>query len=87
MMLKQILSSEASERLNNVKLVKPEKARQVESYIIEAAKSGRLGEKVTEDQVKELLQQVSKQTEKRTKVTISRRRRAFEEDDDDDDDF
>lgn len=87
MMLKQILSNEASERLSRVKLVKPEKAHQVESYIIDAARSGRLPGKVNEDQLKDLLQQVSAQTEQRTKVTISRRRGAFDDDDDDDDDL
>lgn len=84
--LKQILSDGASERLNNIRLVKPEKARQVETYVINSAQSGRLAGKVTDDQLKELLTQMADQTSKQTKVTISRRRRAFDDDDDDDDD-
>lgn len=89
MILKQVLTNEASERLSNVKLVKPERARQVESYVINAAQSGRLQGKVGEEQLKDLLQQVTQQTQQQTKVTISRRRRAFDDDDDDldDDDF
>lgn len=88
LMLKQILSDEAGERLANIRLVKPEKARQVEGLIINAARSGRLSEKLSDVRLKELLSQVSEQTERRSKVTISRRRSAFDEDDDfEDEDF
>lgn len=84
-MLKQVLTPEASARLANVALVKQEKARQVENYLINAAQSGKLGGKVTEDQLKDLLTQVTEQS--RPKVVISRRRNtAFDDDDDDDDD-
>lgn len=88
-MLKQILTSEASERLANVALVKPEKAHQVENYVINAAQTGSLSGKITEDQLKDLLTQVTAQTKKETKVTIARRRQVFDSDDDDidDDDF
>jgi len=88
LMLKQILSDQAGERLANIRLVKPEKARQVEGLIINAARTGRLSEKLNDVRLKELLAQVSEQTERRSKVTISRRRSAFDEDDDlDDEDF
>ena len=86
-MLKQILSDEASERLNNVRLVKPDKATQVESYVINLAQSGRLTGRLSGDQLKDLLHQVAEQTGTETKVTISRRRRAFDDEDDDDEDF
>ncbi len=86
LMLKQLLSDPAAERVANIRLVKPEKARQVEMLVINAARAGRLRGKVSDDQLKDLLSQVSEQTERRTKVTISRRRSNFDEDDDDDDD-
>jgi programmed cell death protein 5 len=79
------LTPEASERLGNVSLVKPDKARQVESYLIKAAQTGQLTGKVSEDQLKDILVQVTAQTQQKMKVTISRRR-DFDDDDDDDDD-
>lgn len=85
-MLNQILSPEAREKLSNIRLVKPERAKQVESYLINAAQSRQLGGKVTEDQLKELLRNVTEQTQKRTTVTIKRRRQLFDDFDDDDDD-
>lgn len=80
------MTGEAREKLANIRLVKPERADQVESYLINAAKSGQLGGKVSEEQLKDLLRSVTEQTQKRTKVTIMRRRAAFDEDEEDDDD-
>jgi programmed cell death protein 5 len=85
LILKQVLTTEASERLANVSLVKPDKARQVENYLIKSAQGGQLGGKVSEDQLKDLLSQVTAQTQQKTKVTISRRRHNFDDDNDDDD--
>jgi DNA-binding TFAR19-related protein (PDSD5 family) len=87
MILKQVMLPAAAERLATVSLVKPEKARAVEDYIIDAAQTGKLPGKVSEEQLKDLLVQVTAQTQKATKVTITRRRHAFDSDDDDDDDF
>lgn len=85
MILKQVLTPAAQERLGHVALVKADKARSVEEYIIGAAKGGKLGGKVTEEQLKDLLQQVSAQQERKTVVT-RRRKTDFDSDDDDDDD-
>ena len=41
-LLKQILSSEARLRLNNVKMVKPELANMVENYLLGLASQGRV---------------------------------------------
>lgn len=86
LMLNQITTSEAREKIANIRLVKPERAEQVESYIISAAQAGQIGQKITEEQVKDLLRKVTQQTQNQTKVTIVRRRTAFDDDDDDDDD-
>ncbi|CAM9194093.1 unnamed protein product [Choristocarpus tenellus] len=84
--LDQIMTSEAKLRLSTIAMVKAEKARGVEDMLINAAKSGRLGGKVTEDQLIQMLEQVSSKTEKKTRVTMKRREYFREEDSDDNDD-
>ncbi|CAL2252137.1 unnamed protein product [Prunus armeniaca] len=46
MMLSQILSAEARERIARIALVKPEKAKGVEDVILRAAQMGQIAEKV-----------------------------------------
>lgn len=53
--LKQILSPEARLRLNNVKMVKPEVANNVENYMITMASQGKIRPPVTDDQLKQIL--------------------------------
>lgn len=53
--LKQILSSEARLRLNNVKMVKPDVANTVENYLINLASQGKIRPPVTDDQLKQIL--------------------------------
>lgn len=84
LLLNQVVTPEAREKLANIRLVKPDRADHVENMIISALQSGQLRGRVNEEQVKSLLETVVEQTRKETKVTIVRRRRAFEEDDDDD---
>lgn len=55
-MLVQILSQEAKERLNRIKLVKPERAAAIESKLIGMARGGRLPGKITEAQLIDLLE-------------------------------
>lgn len=81
MMLSQILSAEARERLARIALVKPEKAKGVEDVILRAAQMGQIAEKVTEERLITLLEQINSQTAKQTKVTITRRRSVLEDDD------
>ena len=54
-MLKQILSSEARLRLNNVKMVKPELANLVENYLICLSTQGKIQGQITDDQLKQIL--------------------------------
>ncbi|KAI0563434.1 Double-stranded DNA-binding protein [Gracilaria domingensis] len=84
--LNQIMTSDAREKLANIRLVKPERAQQVETYLINSAQGGQLRGKINEEQVKDILRSLTEQTQKRTKVTIMRRKPVFDEDDDDDDD-
>ncbi|TFJ85369.1 hypothetical protein NSK_003328 [Nannochloropsis salina CCMP1776] len=87
-MLDQILSPEARERLARIAIVRKEKVRGVQDMLIQAATSGRLRGKVSEEQLIEMLEQVSSQVDKKaTKVTIQRRRCLDEDEDDNDDDM
>ena len=55
MLLKQILSSEARLRLNNVKMVKHELANMVENYLLGLASQGKAPGQITDDQLKQIL--------------------------------
>jgi len=55
MLLKQLLSSEARLRLNNVKMVKPELANMVENYLLGLASQGKAPNQITDDQLKQIL--------------------------------
>ncbi len=53
--LRMALTSEARQRLANVKMVKPDLAASIEEYIIQLASSGKLGKAVDDDQLKQML--------------------------------
>ncbi|EFN54396.1 hypothetical protein CHLNCDRAFT_24727, partial [Chlorella variabilis] len=79
-MLMNLMQPSARDRLARISLVKPDKARAIEDMLIMAARRGQIQEKVSEARLIELLEQVSEQTEKKTKVTIQRRRGALDDD-------
>ncbi|MDH7511216.1 MAG: DNA-binding protein [Methanolinea sp.] len=56
--LLQILEPEARERLNTIKLTRPDFARAVEQQLVLLANSGRIKQKITDEQLKSLLQQL-----------------------------
>ena len=70
MLLMQVLEPDARERLNTIKLTKPEFAASVEQQLISLAQSGRLKNKITDAQLKELLRQLAPA---RRDYTITRR--------------
>lgn len=78
----QILDTDARERLGRVSIVKPEKARAVEDYLINMARMGKMTTKIDENQLIELLEQVTEQGKKDTKITVNRKR--YESDSDED---
>jgi len=57
--LSQILTNEARQRLSNVKMVRPELAEAIEIQLIQLAQSGRLNSKITDEQLKKTLKQIS----------------------------
>ncbi|MFB6296775.1 MAG: DNA-binding protein [Halobacteriales archaeon] len=57
--LKQYLTDGARQRLNTVRMSKPQFAEQVEQQLVSLAGSGRLGDRIDEDQMKELLTEMS----------------------------
>ncbi len=59
MLLMQVLEPDARERLNTIKLTKPEFASSVEQQLISLAQSGRVKNKITDAQLKELLRQIA----------------------------
>lgn len=59
MILMQVLEPEARERLNTIKLTKPEFAAAIEQQLVLLAQSGRLRQKITDAQFKELLRQLA----------------------------
>lgn len=54
--LRMALTSEARQRLTNVKMVKPELAASIEEYVIQLASNGKLKRAVDDEQVKQMLQ-------------------------------
>lgn len=61
MALMQILEPEARERLNTIKLTRPEFAKSVEKQLIILAQSGRLRGKISDEMFKSLLAQLTPQ--------------------------
>ncbi|RYP63519.1 hypothetical protein DL769_006940 [Monosporascus sp. CRB-8-3] len=83
--LDQILHPEAADRLGRIRLVKEQRATDVENRLIMLARTGQLRQKVTEDQLKELLSAMSESSRQaeQEKIVVSRRK-GWDDDDDDD---
>lgn len=80
-MLNQILQPEAADRLGRIRMVKEQRATEVENRLLMLAQTGQLRQKVTEEQLKELLNAMA-ETKEEEKIVVSRRK-GWEDDDDD----
>ncbi len=56
--LRQYLTDGARKRLNSVKMSKPDFGEQVEQQVVALAQSGRVNDRIEEDQMKELLREL-----------------------------
>ncbi|KAJ1961086.1 hypothetical protein GGI12_003445 [Dipsacomyces acuminosporus] len=81
-MLAQVLSREARERLGRIAIVKPEKARAVEDMLLRMAQMGQIRNKVSEDELKEMLEQINAEHHTETKIIYNRK--GFGDSDDED---
>lgn len=66
--MQQILSPEAQSRLTNIRLARPDFARQIEVLLIQLYQSGRLT-KLSDDQLKALLSKI-KGEQRETKIQV-----------------
>jgi programmed cell death protein 5 len=57
--LMEILEPEARERLNTIKLTRPDFAKAVEQQLVMLAQSGRIRQRITDEQLKALLAQLT----------------------------
>ena len=53
--LRQVMSSEARNRLNNVRMVKPDLANLVENYLLNLSAQGKITGQISDEQLKQIL--------------------------------
>lgn len=91
--LGRVLETEARERLSRVRIVRPDRAQAVENYILKLYSMGQIRQKLTEKDVVQILDGISRDTQQKqqTKITFDRKNVIDDDDDDDlgddDDDF
>ncbi len=64
-LMRKILTPEARQRLQNLKLVRPDFAAQMELQLLQLAQSGRVHLPITDELLKKLLSQIQSQQTKR----------------------
>ncbi|KAF7717285.1 Uncharacterized protein PECH_007564 [Penicillium ucsense] len=83
--MSQILDPAAADRLGRIRLVKESRAVDIENRLMMLAQTGQIRQKVTEDQLKELLNAVAenqRKEEEEQKIVITRRKGGWDDDDD-----
>ncbi|GAB7348765.1 hypothetical protein MBLNU459_g7494t1 [Dothideomycetes sp. NU459] len=82
--LSQILEPSAADRLGRIRIVKADRAEDVENRLIMLARSGQLRQKITEEQLKDILGAMSEQQKEKETVKVQRRKGGWDDDDLDD---
>ncbi|MDA4111122.1 MAG: DNA-binding protein [Thaumarchaeota archaeon] len=59
-MLRLVFTTEARDRLNNVRMVKPDLAGSIENQIFQLASSGRLRHQINDEELKQMLGQMQR---------------------------
>jgi DNA-binding TFAR19-related protein (PDSD5 family) len=68
MLLQNVLDKAARERLNRVRMVKPELAAQIELYLIQLYDAGKLKSQMTDAQLKDILEMLAAGTSGKFKI-------------------
>jgi len=82
-LLQKVLAPDALERLNRIKLVKSDKARQLEDMVLNMAGQNQIQAQITDSYLKQMLEGISDGGETKT-TGVSFDRRRFGDDDDSD---
>eukprot|EP00536_Pseudo-nitzschia_multiseries_P000275 jgi/Psemu1/62546/estExt_Genemark1.C_40049 len=91
MILEQAMDSQALARLGRIRLVKPQKAADIEKTIVSMAMQGKLPGKINEGKLVEILERKSRAEAQAAEsashnIQIQRKRYSMDSDDEDDDD-
>lgn len=68
--VKQLLTPEAWERLKRIEYVKPELASSVKTLLIQLYNSGKLNRRLTDDELKEILGRLSEQLRRDFRIKV-----------------
>lgn len=80
--LKSLLTPEANERLSRIRIVKEEKARQIEDIILMNSQRGLIQNKLEDEQLIHIIEQISDIVHKKEPTIQIRRKKQFDDDDD-----
>lgn len=82
-LLSQVLEPSARERLSRVRMVRPERADQVEQYVVKMIQMGSIQRKLAEKDIVDLLDSLSRDEKKQSKIVFDRRLAPADDEDDD----
>lgn len=70
---RQFMTSDARDRLNNIRAVKPELAQKIELYLVQLHNAGQLPGQIDDDTLKKLLQKLQDNTSKDRDIKYRRK--------------
>ncbi len=72
-LLRRILTEKARERLNNIRIVRPELAEAAENIVIQLVQAGQLVPPVTDEQIKAILLRIDSQGRREFRIRFARK--------------